>query len=238
MLRIAMQAGEIQPRTSRWCWAGYNQNMLGTKVLEERESKYNGHLKVIRTLGFGTYIQAEGLTQSGGIVEVIWRSTMCKVKGKGQEVKDCLILGLGGGTVAKLIRKNWPEAKIIGIDIDPTMIELGKKYLRLDQINVETKIGDALEESKRLKVKGERFDLVIVDLYQGDKYPEKFETENYIQLVRTVLSSKGTIVFNRLYYGDKRPQAVKFGNKLQKVFSNVEWFYPEANLMFLCQRQI
>ena len=208
--------------------------MLGTKVLEERKSKFNGDIKVVRSLGFGTHIQAGSLTQSGGIVETIWKQTIRKVKSQKLKVKSCLISGLGGGTVAKIIRKNWPEAKIIGIDIDPLMVELGKKYLGLDQIGVEIKIEEALEVGKKLKVKSEKFDLVVVDLYNGDKYPEKFETENYIYLVKSLLARDGIAVFNRLYYGDKRPQAVKFGNKLQKIFSKVEWFYPEANLMFIC----
>jgi spermidine synthase len=216
--------------------------MLGTKILEERESKYNGSLKVTKSLGFGTYIQAGGLTQSGGIVETIWKSTIKKVKSDKQSlpfdgklmVKSCLVIGLGGGTVVKLVKKNWPEVEIMGIDIDPIIVELGEKYLGLGQVDVEIKIGDALELVKRLKMKGERFDLIVVDLYNGDKYPEKFETENYIQLVKTVLSNSGTAIFNRLYYGDKRPQAVKFGNKLKKIFSKVEWFYPEANLMLIC----
>ena len=216
--------------------------MLGTKIFEERESKYNGSLKVTKSLGFGTYIQAGGLTQSGGIVETIWKSTIKKVKSDKQSlpfdgklmVKSCLVIGLGGGTVVKLVKKNWPEVEIMGIDIDPIIVELGEKYLGLGQVDVEIKIGDALELVKRLKMKGERFDLIVVDLYNGDKYPEKFETENYIQLVKTVLSNSGTAIFNRLYYGDKRPQAVKFGNKLKKIFSKVEWFYPEANLMLIC----
>jgi len=206
--------------------------MIGTKVLEERDSKYNGHLKVSRSLGFGTYIQAEGLTQSGGIVETIWKQTVKKIKGQKSNVKSCLILGLGGGTVAKLIKKNWPKTKIIGIDIDPVMIELGKKYLGLNKYGVDIQIADASNFHKR------KFDLIVVDLYNGDRYPEKFETENYIQLVRRELTSPGIAIFNRLYYGDKRPQTVKFGNKLQKIFFKVEWFYPEANLMFLCRRQI
>jgi spermidine synthase len=209
--------------------------MLGTKILEERESKYNGHLKVSRSLGFGTYIQAEGLTQSGGIVETIWKSTIKKVKSNKQslpsdgksKVKNCLILGLGGGTVAKLIKKNWPGAKIIGIDIDPLMVELGRKYLGLGQVNVETKIQDADDFD-------EKADLIIVDLYNGDEFPEKFVTEKFLNKVKSSLTVQGVAVFNRTYYGDKRPETVKFGNKLQKIFSKVEWFYPEANLMLIC----
>ena len=202
--------------------------MLGTKVLEERKSKYNGHLKVLRSLGFGTYIQAEGLTQSGGIVETIWKSTLKQVyKLMKQPIHSCLILGLGGGTAAKLIRRNWPDAKITGVDIDPVMIELGKKYLGLDQAVVEIKIQDAYDFDGK-------FDLIIVDLYNGDNFPGKFETDKYMEFVRRRLANNGVAIFNRLYYGEKRPLAVKFGNKLQKIFSKVEWFYPEANLMFIC----
>ena len=206
--------------------------MFGTKVLEEKESKYNGHLKVSRSLGFGTYIQADGLTQSGGIVGTIWKPTLNKVKKEKREIKNILILGLGGGTVAKYVKLFWPEAKITGIDIDPIMVELGKKYLGLGQVDVKTKIGDALSELKKIK---EKFDLVIVDLYNGDKYPDKFETEVFTNLVKNSLARGGLAVFNRLYYREKKEQATKFGSKLEKIFSKVTWFYPAANLMFLCQ---
>jgi len=209
--------------------------MIGTKILEEKKSKYNGTLRVTRTLGMGTYIQADGLTQSGGIVEIIWRQTLRQIKSKRQEIKNCLILGLGGGTVAKLIRKIYPDIKITGVDIDTIIVELGEKYLELDKKQVEIKIADAYDYISQIsKSNLHYYDLVIIDLYNGDKYPEKFETENYIQLVRTVLSSNGMAVFNRLYYGDKRPETVKFGKRLEKIFSKVKWFYPEANLLFIC----
>lgn len=208
--------------------------MLGVKILEEKESKYNGHIKVARSWGLGTYIQAEGLTQSGGIVGTIWQPTIKKVFNSKSGVKNALILGLGGGTTAKYIRLFWPDAKITGIDIDPIMIELGKKYLELGKWGVDIKIGDALKEIQKSKIKRQKYDLVIVDLYNGDKYPEKFETPKFLQNVKNLLSKGGTVVFNRLYYGEKRPAAVKFGKKLEKVFSEVVWYYPEANLMFVC----
>lgn len=197
--------------------------------MEERESEFNGHIKVSRSLGFGTYIQAGGLTQSGGIVGVIWKPTIRKIKNLKFTINNCLILGLGGGTVAKYVRLLWPEAKIKGIDVDPVMIELGKKYLGLDEINAEIIIQDAYDFSGKA-------DLIIVDLYNGDKFPEKFETPEFLNKVKNSITEEGVAIFNRTYYGDKRSGSVKFGNKLQKIFSNVEWFYPEANLMFICSK--
>mgnify|MGYP001568130972 FL=1 len=197
--------------------------MLGTKVLEERESKNNGHLKVVKTFGMGTYIQAGGLTQSGGIVESIWKSTLKQIRNKNEEIRDILILGLGGGTLAKLLRKKYPNAKITGVEIDPIMIELGKKYLDLDKYNIDIKIQDAF---KFLEKNTKKYDLIIVDTYLGDKVVE-------IAGFNPVVAR--TIIFNRLYYGDKRPDTVRFGNNLEKIFKKVTWFYPEANLMFICR---
>lgn len=214
--------------------------MIGTKIIEERKSKYNGNLRVVKTFGMGIYIQSNGLTQSGGIVETIWKQTINKFKSQNSclhrraNLKTCLILGLGGGTVAKLIRRKYPDVKITGIEIDPVMIMLGKKYLHLNDQKTKIIIGDVADIPKIPKFPKQKFDLIFVDLYQGDKYPRQFETEAFLNIARTVLAKNGKIIFNRLYYGDKRPQAVKFGKHLEKHFSKVEWFYPEANLMFIC----
>ena len=204
--------------------------MLGIKILEERESKYNGHLRVVKTLGMGIYIQADGLTQSGGIVERIWKQTLNQITIHKSPVTNCLVLGLGGGTLAKLLRKKYPNAKITGVEIDSIMIELGKKYLNLDKYNIDIKIQDAIDFLKKNK---KRYDLLIVDTYLGDKVVEITGLHPAIAEIT---------VFNRLYFGDKRPDTVRFGDKLEKIYKQslplrgkrVTWFYPEANLMFIC----
>ena len=199
-------------------------DMLGTKILEERKSKYTGDVKVVRSLGFGTYLQVGGITQSGGVVEEIWKKTLRFVNRKSYIVNRCLILGLGGGTVARLIKEYWPEAKITGVEIDPVMIELGTKYLGLKRNEIEIEIGDAYNFDSK------GFGLVVVDVYCGDKFPKKFENEKFLKK----LTKNKLVIFNRLYFGEKRKEAVRFGNKLEKIFSKIEWFYPQANLMFLC----
>ena len=200
------------------------------KIIEKRVSPINGRITVARSLGLGTYIQVEGLTQSGGIVESIWKSTLKKIHNSYPVIHNLLILGLGGGTAAKVIKKLWPDAEITGVEIDPIMIELGKKYLNLDLDLNSIYIGDAERSIRRTKV---RYDLILVDMYLGDKFPEKFEDTTFLKLILKQLTSNGVVVFNRLYYGEKRKEAVKFGEKLKKVFPKVEYFYPQANLMLI-----
>lgn len=204
--------------------------MFGTKVLEEKESKINGKLTVSRSLGFGTYIQAGGLTQSGGIVGVIWKPVLKRIQKRINPVK-CLILGVGGGTVAKYLRLYWKNVEIIGVDIDPAMVDLGKKYLGLDVIGIDLKISDAYEY---LMKENSKFDLIIVDLYQGDEFPKKFEKEEFLKHLNKIKIEGGIVIFNRLFYGAKKVEALGFEKKLSKTFTKVEKFKPPANLMFIC----
>jgi spermidine synthase len=196
--------------------------MFGTKILEERISKYNGTLRVVRSFGLGTYIQSDGLTQSGGIVETFWKQTLKRIKNSKFKIQNCLILGLGGGTVTRIIRKFLPGAKITGVDIDPLIVELGKKHLGLEADKIY------ISDAEDIDARG--YDLVIVDLYNGDKFPDKFQKEKFLKS----LSKNKLVIFNRLYYKEKKIEAQKFGEKLKKVFKNVEYFYPITNLMFIC----
>jgi len=214
--------------------------LTGSWTVDEVESKVSGKITVIKSFAFGTYLSAGNLTQSGGVVYDVWRSTLKKVKGKRQEIKDCLILGLGGGSAAKLVRKFWTEAKITGVDLDPVMIGLGKKYLGLDKLGVDIKIGDAVDFVKKSQIQNSKsklkYDLILVDLYVGDEFPEKFETEVFLKLILKPLTDGGIVVFNRLYYGEKRAEAMRFLKTLEKVYKKVDVVYPEANIMFVCTK--
>ncbi len=208
----------------------------GRKVLAEVESPINGKLTVIRDLAWGIYLKADGTTQSGGVVRDVWKSTLKKLKKQIPNVKTCLILGLGGGSAAKLVRKFWPEAQITGVEIDPIMIKLGKKYLGLDKTKTEIIIQDAFEFCTVHSSLLTDYDLILIGIYVGDRMPEKFEQKRFLQLVSSLLNKGGVAVFNRLYYGEKRPQSARFGEKLEKFFPRVKAITPEANIFFVCSK--
>jgi spermidine synthase len=207
----------------------------GYKLLEEKDSLFNGKVTVTKLIGIGTTIKVGGLTQSGQIIENIWKTSLRKVRSnKLKEISEILILGLGGGSMVKVINKIFPGSKITAVDIDPLMVELGEKHLGLDRKSVDIQIDDAYVFAKKTVKAKIKFDLICVDLYVGDEYPEKFESQEFMMLVMKLLKNSGAAVFNRLYYDEKRPQSVKFGNNLSKVFPKVEVIYPEANIMFVC----
>lgn len=197
----------------------------------ETYSKINGNVTVSKELIWGTSIKCGGLTQSGSLIETIWKKPLKIVKSKKPEIKNCLILGLGGGSSAKLARKAYPDANIVGVDLDPIMVELGKKYLQLDSCQVDIKIEDAFSFVAKSK---QKFDLILIDLYQGKQTPEEFTTVEFARLVDKNLAPDGMALFNKLYGGEARPGAIKFLKKLESVFKNVDPIYPLANVVFIC----
>jgi spermidine synthase len=208
--------------------------LAGIKILEEVISPQNGKITVVRSLVFGKYLQVGGLTQSGGIIKTIWTTSLKAVRRKNRGIKSCLILGLGGGSIVEVLRKLWPDVRITAVDIDPVMVELGKKHLELTEKLAKIEIADAYEFTQKTAKNSKKFDLVCVDLYIGDEFPAKFESGEFLRVVKKILTKGGIVVFNRLYYGNKRPRSVKFWVLLEKFFANVEVVYPEANVMFIC----
>ncbi len=211
---------------------GKLQNFLsGARILEEVESPINGRLTVIRDLAWGVHIKAGGLTQSGGIAKKVWDPSLRRIKKS--EINKCLILGLGGGGMVEIINKYWPQTKMTGVEIDPIMVDLGKKHLGLKETGVKIVIEDAHRFIEKEK---EKYDLILVDIYIGDKIPRKFETEKFIKIINKLLRKNGIVIFNRLYYDEKRKETLIFGEKLEKEFSKAILVYPEANIMFVCTK--
>lgn len=205
--------------------------LSGTRILEKTRSKYNGEIEVIRDFTFGTYIKVGGLTQSGGIVTHIWKEILKNVLERKPQIQNCLILGLGGGSSAKLVSQYWVNSEIIGVDIDKKIVELGKKYLRLNKIDLNVEIEDAYKFIFREK---QKYDLILIDLYNGDKFPEKFENVDFLMMIKKHLKREGMAVFNRLYGSNNRKVSMKFGEKLEKVFKKCDYIYPQANVCLIC----
>lgn len=77
-----------------------------------------------------------------------------------------LLLGTGGGTVIRVLRALRPDAAVLAIDLDEEVLAIARREFDLDALAATIVLGDAqqlLHEWPR----GERFDLVIDDVYEG-----------------------------------------------------------------------
>jgi spermidine synthase len=113
--------------------------------------------------------------------------------------RSVLLLGLGGGSVARVLRTLAPEARITGVEIDPAVLAAARSHLGLDALGVEVILGDALGVLQRER---RRFDLVVEDVFVGSvrtvRKPEGFP-EPLMALVRRRLAPGGLIVSNTIH---------------------------------------
>lgn len=197
---------------------------LFPKTLEKINSPINGEISVVEQFGKRKIIVG-GLTQSGPMAEEVWKEGIKEIK---EQYLKILILGLGGGSLVKLINQYFPQAKIIGVEIDPLMISLGRKYLDLKKAkNLEIIIDDASNFIRRKallieKTKERRslFDLIFVDLYLGNNVPENCQNKLFLQNLKKILRKNGMVVFNRLYYKNHIFEAKIFLDKLGEMFND------------------
>jgi spermidine synthase len=153
------------------------------------------------------------------VEERIWGRLAQSAKGK---VQNCLILGLGGGTVAHLLTKKLGPIPIDGVEIDPLMVEVGKKFFDLDKLpNLNIITADAVDLISRQQFSNltiQQYDLIIVDLYCGPKYPTGAESLAFFTGLKRLTHPSGVIVFNRI--SGKCDADVE--EKLRKTFGQFE----------------
>jgi len=209
--------------------------VAGKKVLFKGYSPFNGEIIVIQDI-FGKCLLASGLTQSGGMIESLWKTVISKLKR--QKVERVLILGLGAGSCLIPIVKKWPQAKITGVEIDPKMIQLGKKFFKLSNYNLEIKIENAINFIAKTQ---QKFDLILIDLFSGGKYPKFLEKKYFLENLGKIIEKNGILIFNRLYFANHRRLSDRFLTKFKEYFFNVNSYkFPRlfpTNLLIFCQNQ-
>lgn len=75
-----------------------------------------------------------------------------------------LVLGLGGGSAARLARALAPRAHIVGVELDREVLRAARRWLDLDALGLEVVEGDALAFLQRSRL---RFDAVLEDVFVG-----------------------------------------------------------------------
>lgn len=178
------------------------RKLSGYKVLDVTESKFNGRLEVIREFG-ETRVMTGGITQSGKPLEMVWGKSLASIKIQETDIKKILILGLGAGTLARMVNHKFPQAKIVGVEIDREMVRVGEKYFGLGNINnLEIIYEDAYKFCADNKKSRDKYDVIFIDLYRGQKVPENLDSKVFFRLVINLLVPKGRVFINRLYFDE------------------------------------
>ncbi|KKU25068.1 MAG: Spermine synthase [Microgenomates group bacterium GW2011_GWA2_46_16] len=164
-------------------------------MLFKTSSFYNQDIRVFG--GFwGPKLFVNGSWQSGPYIRKLWNHAFRKFKiDTFKNIRTILILGVGGGTVIELLARRHPNATITAVDIDETIIDIARRYFHADTItNLRVVCGDA----KVFVRSGNRYDLVIVDLFIGPKIPEFVSLPSFQKDLYRITKSDGYCCINYL----------------------------------------
>jgi spermidine synthase len=78
--------------------------------------------------------------------------------------RSVLIMGLGGGSAARIVRALAPDARIVGVELDPAVVRAARDHFDLDDLDVEVVVADALVF---LRGDERRYDAVLEDVFVG-----------------------------------------------------------------------
>ena len=150
---------------------------------------------VVETVDSHTFLLVDGIPQSvypppeGGY----WKYMMPDF-----EPKSVLMLGVGGGTIPRMILSKYPKCKILGIDNSRETIKVAKEKLWLKDLKMELRIGDAFRYvaiDNLLKNDG-KFDLILVDVWDGQWFTFKVLSDDFIKRCKEMLNEGGKIYIN------------------------------------------
>lgn len=113
------------------------------------------------------------------------------------EPKRVLMIGLGGGTLPLALDELYPELVQDVVEIDPAVVRVAREYFRFapsDRVKVIAQDGRVFV--KRAAQRGERYDLIMLDAFNGDYIPEHLMTREFLEEVRALLADGGVLAAN------------------------------------------
>jgi spermidine synthase len=168
-------------------------------LIHEQESRYQ-FIHVTEKDGVRRLYLNEGIA-----VHSIWRRDSVLTGGEwdaqlavapllGRPLRRVAILGNAGGTTARAMGVFYPEARIDGVEIDPAVTEVGRRYFGLgDNPRLRVITADARPFLRRTNA---RYDLILVDAYRPPYVPFYLTTREFFRLARSRLEPGGAVVIN------------------------------------------
>jgi spermidine synthase len=190
------------------------------KTLFQGKSEVNGEIRVVESFGERRLVAA-GYTQSRslnkeGLTGSYWDGFIYNLPKLSLDDR-LLVLGLGGGTIAKMLTKKYGNIAIDGVEIDPLMVELGKKYLEFSEKNVNVVIDDALEFLKKTRY---QYSIVCVDLFAHGDVAIGSDKAKFFEDIKKVMKKDGLVIINKLFVS--KEDLERYSDFIQKIFDNSE----------------
>jgi spermidine synthase len=129
------------------------------------------------------------------------------------------ILGNGAGTTARGYGHFFPQARIDGVEIDPELQEVGRRYFDMSSARRLTVHSE--DARPWLRRTDETYDVIVLDSYRQPYVPFYLATREFFELARDRLAADGVLVVNVGHPEGNDDLERVIGRTLAAVFPNV-----------------
>lgn len=122
------------------------------------------------------------------------------------EPERILLIGLGGGTLPRVLDALYPGAEQDLVEIDPAVVRVAKAYFDFEVgANMRVHERDGRVFVKRALLNGQKWDLILLDAFTDEYIPQHLLTREFLEELKGLLSEGGVVVANtfansRLYH--------------------------------------
>jgi spermidine synthase len=131
------------------------------------------------------------------------------------------IIGLAAGTIARQFTQVYGPVPIDGAEIDPAIVNVGRKYFAMNEPNLHVYVQDG---RAFLATTQEHYDVVAIDAFQQPYIPFQLTTREFFSQIRSHLSPTGVVVLNTAHTTHDFRLVQAFVNTLKLVFPSVYTF--------------
>ena len=174
------------------------------KPADDAETAYVSERYGVRTLHIGsdTVQSAMRIARPYDLELSYTRSMMGFLLFMARRPREVLLIGLGGGSLAKFIYRVLPSARVKAVELSAQVVAIARQYFHVPahEPRLQVIVGDGAEYMTRKDVSA---DLVVVDGYGADAHAEELGSREFYRDCHDRLTADGMLVVN-LWGGDKQ----------------------------------
>ena len=126
--------------------------------------------------------------------------------------REALMIGLGGGSLAKFFHRHLRATRVRVIELDPRIVDTARAHFALppDDERLTVEVGDGAEA-----LWPECCDVLMVDAYHDEAHVPKLATAAFYDTAYLALAPRGALVVN---YMDDDPNFDQYLRRLEAAF--------------------
>ena len=180
----------------------------------------------VRSLHIGSdTIQSSMRLARPNDLELAYTRTMMAFLLFGSTPARVLMVGLGGGSLAKFVYHRLPEAVTEVLEISPQVVAIARQLFGVPAADARL-IVRVCDGAEFVACDGPGYDAILVDGYDGESQVEALTSRAFYDACRRRLAARGTLVVN-LWGSDRR-----FDDYVQRI----EAAFPSSTLCLPAQK--